>query len=290
MAGQRKGAGDRLRAGGSSARGPMRSGPSTHPHAERGGRVAGMVVVVAAHQGQVQRRMAPAPVPAARPSWPAAWARAECSRSPRKTMPRAPVAAISASSRPAPRRWWPRAPARRAGGTTPPCRGGRRPPAAGAASGGRRRPSAATAAGGRRRRAANQAVPSSRPVPAGCAGISRQSQQQRVQVLGGRAPETRAGVALQPADDQRGQRRGQRDAVHRRRGRAVGIGGGAQALAQLRFEAVEELVHARRSGARARTPAHRRPSPAPCRGSSRRTAAAPRRCGAPAARRWPRVR
>ena len=112
-----------------SARPPTRSGSSTMSMPARR-RVAGgrswlprtSVMASAAWRWRQARSAA---------SVPTAWARAECSRSPRKTSRARRWRRSAHPAGPARRRWWPRAPARRGGGTTPPCRGGRRPPAAG---------------------------------------------------------------------------------------------------------------------------------------------------------------
>jgi hypothetical protein len=158
----------------------------------------------------------------------------------------------------------PRAPARPGGGRTPPCRGAHRPPAAAGARAGRPRAGAA----------AQQRAPASRPAtPVGARGSGVRRCSGEVQVLGGQALEARARIALQPADDQRRQRRGQRLAstvgVAEPAASAAAAGSGAAATPRGR-----RTGSCAPSGARARTPARRPPSRASCPGSSRRTAAA----------------
>jgi hypothetical protein len=230
-------------------------------------------VVVAAHQHQSELGGACRQRLHGRQRGAACGACAECSRSPRKTCVAAPWRPPAPSAAPACRRWWPRAPARPGGGTTPPCRCGRRPPAACAVLG---------QEGGALRQ-------QPQPLPARSQRSARQAPRQAarrcsgVEVFGGQALEARAGIALQPADDQRGDRRGHRIGVDGGRGRAVGFGrrrAGSGAAAIRRGRRTGSCA---RSGARARTPARRRPSRASCPGSSRRTAAASARCAAPAA-------
>ena len=88
----------RGRDGGRRRTAPASCGSSTMFDAEAGGRVAGVLVVVAAHQGQRASRGRAC----ARSAWPAGCAEAcaarACRKSPRNTMWRAPCCAISASS------------------------------------------------------------------------------------------------------------------------------------------------------------------------------------------------
>src|SRR5258706_2161162 len=79
----------------------------------------------------------------------------------------------------------------------------------------------------------------------GARGSADEQAQRGVQVFGRLALEAGARVALQPPDGKRRQHRGLRVRVDRRRCRAGRLGGAAQALAQLRLDLVEKLVHAR---------------------------------------------
>ena len=181
-----------------------------------------------------------------------ACARAECRKSPRKTIaPRAgaPHQRRQAGERLA--RSCRAAPARRGRGSSPPCRCAHRRPAACALAAMNAAFSGSRVSG----------RPPARIVVTRARLRTRQADEQAqrdVEVLGRAAAEARAREALQAADRERGQRRGLRVGIDRRRGRARGLG-------------------ARRagSGAAATRCGRRTGSCAPCRRSFSNTSASP---------------
>ena len=127
VTGQHVGAGDAAAGGGRARSRPARSGSSTTSDAEVRRRVAGAVVVVAAHQHQLERPRARARQAATAASVAGACARAECRKSPRKTIrARAGASHQRRQRRPASRWSCRAAPARRGRESSPPCRCARR--------------------------------------------------------------------------------------------------------------------------------------------------------------------
>src|SRR5206468_8787514 len=97
----------------------------------------------------------------------------------------------------------------------------------------------------RESKSAIRAVYAACGLPTPCRLTSSQHQAQGgVEVFGRHAFEPRARIALQATDAERGQHRRLRIRVDGGRDRAVGLGGDAQALPQLRLDPIEELVHA----------------------------------------------
>ena len=110
------------------------------------------------------------------------------------------------------------------------------------------------------------------------AACSADEQAQRdVEVLGGALAKARAREALQAADRERGQHRRLGVGIDGRRRRARGLGARRAGSGAAATRCGRRTGSCAPAGARSRTPARRRPSPASSPGSSRRTAAAPSR-------------